>query len=62
MKRVRGQEEREVEGDRENGGGRENTETRMERGGEKITPSLFVKLTLPLPSFSSVISAFAELA
>ena len=34
MKRVWGQEEREVEGDRENGGGGENTEMRLETGGE----------------------------
>lgn len=36
MKRVWGREEKEVEGDRENGGGGENEETRTERGGERL--------------------------
>lgn len=36
MKRVWGREEREAVGDRENGGGSENEETRTERGGERL--------------------------
>lgn len=53
MKRVRGREEREVKTDRENGGGGENGETRMERGGEDYPFFLFVELSFPLPSLSS---------
>lgn len=64
MKRVQGREEREVEGDRENGGGGENEETRTEREEGKDYPfSLFVELSSPPPPLpSSPVPSFSVLA
>lgn len=67
MKRVRGREEREVKTDRENGGGGENGEARMERGGERLPLLSVCRAIVPSPvslfaSPSSLVPSFSVLA